>query len=267
VIGTPRSGSTLVYQLLVQAFDVGYLSNRHCRWWGAPSLVERFWHPSPPAVYESRFGRTVGPAAPSECEGFWYRFFRRSPQYVPLGEADPARLRRLRAAVRRLGDAAGRPLVFKNLLNTLRLRPLGTALPEAVFVCVRRDVVATAASLLESRRTISGDVTKWWSAEPPEIEELRRLPPEQQVVEQVRRIEALVHRDRESLGAGRFLELRYEEVCEDPAEAMREVGALAERSGFRLARRLGIPAKFERSGGRRIDPEFHERIVDYARGG
>jgi LPS sulfotransferase NodH len=266
IVGAPRTGSTLLYQLVVEAFDVGYLSNRHCRLWGMPSLVERFRRPLPPGAYESRFGRTSGPASPSECEQFWYRFFRRSPQYLPLEEADPAHLRRLRAAVRSLGNAAGRPLVFKNLLNTLRLRPLATALPEAVFVEIRRDLVATATSLLAGRKQLFGDYGHWWSSEPPEIARLRALPPEQQVVEQIRAVEALAARDRQAIGGARFLELRYDDVCDDPARALASIAELAERNGFQLARRRDVPAKFPRSEPAKIDRDLHDRLLGYVTG-
>jgi Sulfotransferase family len=263
IVGAPRSGSTLLYQVLVQAFDVGYLSNGHCRLWGAPSVVERFRRPTPPASFSSRFGQTSGAGEPSECGPFWYRFFRRSPQYVPLEEADPAKLQRLRAAVRALGDAAGRPLVFKNLLCALRLAPLGTTLPEAVFVDIRRDLAANAASLLSARQSIHGGYDTWWSAEPPQIERLRTLPATEQVVEQVRAIEALVDRDRALLGEGRFLQIRYEELCDRPEEVLDAVAALAQQNGFRLARRQPIPAKFERPGATRLDPETRARLATY----
>ncbi len=263
VVGAPRSGSTLLYQALVQAFDVGYLSNRHCTFYGAPSLVERGWHPQPPVGFTSRFGRTSGPAAPSECGEFWYRFFRRSPQYVPLDEADPRSLRRLRAAMRALGNASGRPLVFKNLISTLRLAPIGVALPEALFLVVRREVVGNAVSLLGARRAVTGDESRWWSAEPPEVAELRRLPAHEQVVEQVRRIEALVERDRELLGQTRFHEVSYEHLCDHAEDTMREIAEFAERAGIRLVRRRPIPASFERPPERRIEPDLHERIVEY----
>jgi hypothetical protein len=251
----------------VQAFDVGFLSNRHCRLWGAPSLVERFRRPDPEPSYESRFGRTQGATQPSECEQFWYRFFRRRPQYVPLEEGDRRQLARLRAAVRALGNAAGRPLVFKNLLNSLRLGPLDAALPEAMFVFVRRDVAATAASILAARERIRGDAAAWWSAEPPDVDELRRLPPAAQAVEQVRRIEAVIEGDRARIGAERFCELSYERFCDDPDAALHEVERLAERNGFRLGRRHAVPSKFERPGERKVEPELYDEIVEYARGG
>jgi hypothetical protein len=133
-----------------------------------------------------------GWSAPSECGGFWYRFFRRKPQYVPGEEFDPRQGKKLRAALRALLGAFGRPVLFKNLHCSLRLEPLSAAIPEALFIFIRRDVVDNAHSLLEARREVFGHYAGWWSMEPPQIRTLETLPPEQQVVEQVRSINALV---------------------------------------------------------------------------
>ena len=247
----------------MQAFDVGYLSNRHCRLWGAPSLVERRRHPTAPTSFSSRFGRTSGPDEPSECGQFWYRFFRRSPQYVGLEDVSSAQLARLRSAVGALGQAAGRPLVFKNLYCTLRLAPIGTALREAVFVDIRRELEDNAASLLAARRSIHGTYESWWSAEPPDVERLRALPPHEQVVEQVRSIEALVDRGAEELGRARFLTIRYEDLCDNPESQLATIAQFAKANGIRLARRQAVPAKFDRPPRPSIDPDIRERLVAY----
>lgn len=250
VVGAPRSGSTLLYQLLVVRFDVGYLSNLHCRFFGAPSLVERTVgrRLRPPAVFSSRYGATRGLAAPSECGAYWYRFFRKSPQHVPLAEADPARLRDLRASVRALGDAAGRPLVFKNLLNSLRLEPLGAALPEALFLVIRRDPAANARSILAARRAIHGDESGWWSAEPPGLERLRDRPPLEQAAGQVEEIAGLVEAARGALGADRFLDVGYERLCADPRAALGQISGFAADRGVELAVRGPVPARFDPPG-------------------
>jgi hypothetical protein len=266
IIGAPRSGSTLLYQVLVQSFDVAYLSNLHCRVYGAPALVERLTHRriAPPVSYESAFGGTRGARAPSECGEYWYRFFRRFPQYVPLQDAERSKLRRLRASVRALGRAGGRPIAFKNLLCSLRLAPIGAALPEALFIVVRRNLVDNATSLLAARRQIHGDYSRWWSAEPPEIERLRELPAHEQVVEQVRTIEALIDRDRERLGGDRFLEVRYEELCDDPRATMASIHEFAGRRGVSLKQRGVVPQRFERRG-TPIDEAVGERLDAYIR--
>ena len=267
IVGAPRSGSTLLYQLLVEVFEVGFLSNRHCRLWGSPALVERFARPKRAAshTYDSTHGGTAGAGAPSECGEYWYRFFRRRPHHVPLAEADPARLRALRASVRGFGAAAGRPLLFKNLFCTLRLEPIAAALPEAAYLLIRRDLVDNAHSILEARKRINGDYAAWWSSEPPEIERLRTLPAEQQAVEQVRLVEAAAERTR-AANPDRFLELRYEDLCSDPRATVDEVEAFLAGFGIQVSRRGIAPERFEPRSGVRIDSPLYERLVAYARG-
>jgi LPS sulfotransferase NodH len=248
VIGAPRSGSTLLYQLLVARFDVTYLSNLHCVWFGAPSVVE--WavgrRVRPPADFSSRFGHTHGRAGPSECGPYWYRFFRKSPQHVSLAEAEPQRLHRLRASVRALTEASGRTVVFKNLLNAVRLEPLATALPEAIFVAIHRHPEDNAASILAARRTIRGDVTKWWSTEPPGVERLSRLRADEQVSEQVRVIEELVGAARETSARDRLFDVRYEPLCADTHGTLDAIAAFAEVRGAALPVRRTVPERFGR---------------------
>jgi len=254
VVGAPRSGSTLLYQLLVVRFDVAYLSNLHCRFFGAPAFVERAVGKRlrPPGDFSSRFGSTRGLAAPSECGPYWYRFFRKFPQHVSLAEADPGRLQRLRESVRAFAKAADRPLVFKNLVNSVRLAPLAAALPEALFVVVRRDEADTAASILAGRRTVHADESEWWSVEPPQIERLRTLPPREQVLEQVRAIESLVDETKEEIGRDRFLDVRYEDACADTHRALGSIAEFAERHGVGLRIRREVPTRFE--------PGAHSRL-------
>ncbi len=39
-LGAPRSGSTLAVQVITDALDLGYISNRHCQWFSAPALAK-----------------------------------------------------------------------------------------------------------------------------------------------------------------------------------------------------------------------------------
>jgi hypothetical protein len=268
IVGAPRSGSTLLYQVMVERFDVAYISNRHCRWHGAPSLVERRVRGARhTATYSSQLGVEAGDTAPSECGGYWYRFFPRTPHHVPLEAADAEKLNRLRRSVARFGAEAGRPIVFKNLYCSLRLEPIAAALPEALFLVIERDLLDNARSLLASRMRRSGGYAQWWSAEPPGIERLRALPPEQQVVEQVRGIAAAIASARESIGADRFLDLSYESLCEDPAATTAAIAAFCARHGTHLKLRGEIPARFDRTPGAAIDGELESALERYVRRG
>jgi hypothetical protein len=248
IIGAPRSGSTLLYQAAVQRFDVAYISNRHCRFHGAPSLVERRrGRVRHPATYSSHHGFERGATAPSECGPYWYRFFPHSPHHVPLAAADPVALARLRRSMARFTEAAGRPLVFKNLYCSLRLEPIARALPEALFVVMHRDQIENARSILAGRMRRSGDYSTWWSAEPPGIEEIRRLPPVRQVIEQLRAIDRTVVEARAGIGEGRFLDVGYARLCDEPRAVMAELAAFVAGHGTILAERDEISARFERA--------------------
>ncbi|MDX6521234.1 MAG: hypothetical protein QOG02_697 [Gaiellales bacterium] len=262
IIGAPRSGSTLLYQAMVQRFDLAYISNRHCRLNGAPSLVERrLAVAAHRPTYESDHGFERGPTAPSECGAYWYRFFPRSPHHVTLAAADPAALARLRRSVARFTEAAGRPVMFKNLYCSLRLEPIAHALPEALFVVMHRDLLENARSLLAGRKRRSGDYAAWWSAEPPGIERIRTLPPAGQAVAQVRAIERLIGEDRAAIGEQRFFDVEYARLCDQPRAALADVAAFASGAGITLKPRGEIPERFERPPGVPLTPELEQALV------
>jgi len=269
VVGAPRSGSTLLYQLLTDRFDVGYLANGHARQPGAPSLVERFrglvrGRRAELSDYRSSFGGTAGELGPSECGPFWYRFFPRRPHYVSA-EAFPAASRReLRAAVGAFVEACGRPVVYKNLYCTARMDAIAATLPEALFIVVHRDLAANARSLLHARMRVTGAYGSWWSVEPPGIERLLPLPAEEQVIEQVRALDALVARVEASIGSERVLHLAYEDLCADPHAQLERIAVFTAGRGCELGERGEVPASFpEHSGSRTLPPELEEALLGY----
>jgi Sulfotransferase family len=271
VVGAPRSGSTLLYQLLTDRFDVGYLANGHARSPGAPSLVERrrgLIRGRTGAIgdYESRFGGTAGDLGPSECGPFWYRFFPRRPHYVAADGFPTAEQRRLRAAVGAFVDACHRPVVYKNLYSTARMDALAATLPEALFIAIHRDLAANARSLLAGRPHAVGSYDAWWSVEPPEIERLRELPPQEQVVEQVRSLDALIDRIERAIGSERVLHLSYEKLCADPHAELDRVAAFAASHGDMLGERGEVPHAFSPSEGvDELPAELDQALLDYVR--
>jgi len=268
VVGAPRSGSTLLYQLLTDRFDVGYLANGHARLPGAPSLVERRRglvreRRAELGDYRSSFGGTAGELGPSECGPFWYRFFPRRPHYVPAEDFSAASRRQLRAAVGAFLEACGRPVVYKNLVNTARMEAIAAAVPEALFIAVHRDLAANARSLLDGRRRVAGSHEAWWSVEPPEVEHLRQLPTHEQVVEQVRALDALVAQVETSIGPERVLHVSYEDLCADPRAQLERIAAFAAAHGCELDERGEVPASFPQRDGSALPAELENALLGY----
>ena len=264
IVGPPRSGTTLLYQLLVQQFEVAYLSNIHHAVFGAPVVVERLVPRRlrlPPNDQESRHGVTRGLWAPSEAANFWYRFFPLKPHAVQPGEVNPERGRRLSTAIAALSRAARAPLVSKNVVCSVRVETIGAFVPEMRFVVMRRDYLEVATSILAARKSAQGNYTDWWSVEPANVEELRQLSPERQVVEQVRAVERAIDRARKVLNGERFTDVNYAELAADPGTVLEH---LARRLGLRPRRGAPLlPSAFPRRRRDPLDPQLAARLAEY----
>lgn len=264
VLGAPRSGTTLLYQLLTEHLDVGYLANAHAE---APSDVSRVERERSPRAlrggsdYESEHGATDGPAGPSEAGEFWYRFFPRDPHEVHDADATTTRVRELRAAVRLFADACGRPVVFKNVFNSLRIPVIAAALPEARFVVIERDLESNARSLLAGR-VKRGDLVAWWSARPDGADDVADQHPARQVVWQAARMQRVAARELARLDPARSFTVSYAELCAQPGRVIASIEEWLLAGGVRIGERAeaGMPVAFERRAGGTLAPELEEAL-------
>lgn len=269
VLGAPRSGSTLAIQVITDAFDVGYISNRHCTWFGAPAIAEHWLRPlakKPDSDYKSEHGETHGDYAPAECGDWWYRFFRSRPPYVTLKETDPKRMREFRHSVGTLAKAFGKPVLFKNLYASLRIQAIAHYIPESLFIIVHRDEVDNAHSLLETRMKVYGKYDTWWSMEPPQAEKLKALPVHEQVIEQIRHIHTTISQDLKnaSVSTERVFNLHYEAFCEDTHAILDALGTFFDANNCQVNRIGTPPRQFVRRTNIRIDQELYEKMRNYA---
>lgn len=265
VVGLPRSGTTLAYELLVQAFDVAYLTRVYSYTFGMPSLttrlVSRFTR-QPAARYESRYGRIPGRFAPAEGAVLWNRWL---PELAELGHyfppewlADDAPAN-ADAMVASMTAIAGRPFVFKNVYMTLSLPAVMRLLPQAKVIVVRRDIRAVLASIFKGRQSSPS----WWSIRPPFAADVERGDVLEQAAFQACRSQQLLDRALRSLPGGRHLVVDYAELCRSPDGFLDAAAALA---GDALRARQGatIPARFEPSPGPGLPPELGdaaERLI------
>lgn len=269
-LGAPRSGTTLAMQVITDVFDIGYLSNFHGKYFGAPALAEIIFHPidgRPRSSYQSVHGKTNTPYDPSECGEWWYRFFRRSPRYVDLAGASDHKMKRFRGSVVSLVQAFGRPVLFKNPHAALRIQPIAKYIPESLFIIMERDELDNAHSLLEVRKRVYDDYERWWSMEPPAVKELESLPAHQQVVEQIRHIYSTIDNDLDvsNVNPSACFKLSYEKLCLDPEKEMDRLDAFFRANGCQIERRFAPPSPFCRRNEIRIDRELFENVKNYAR--
>ena len=267
ILGAPRCGSTLLSQVLIQSLDVGYFSNVHAQFYGAPSLVEwasTFLNYVPQLEFESTYGRTKGWSAPAENGEFWYRFFRRRPAYVPHGEIDPKQAQAFRRSLFRFVRRCKRPVVLKNLYVALRLEVLRAYLPEARYIVLHRNTLENAQSILNARLKATGCYKNWWSVDTPNRRQLSAKDPAQQVLGQIQSIYQLIQREESQSyrPEEKFLHLSYEELCEDPPGCIEKVMTFVPNLSLRPNGFDALPDRFEIANAQITNSDLWKRLEE-----
>jgi hypothetical protein len=220
ILGAPRSGTTLIYQILIQAFRFAYVTNGMANLPHAPWLATRLLgnaHDSRrQGSFTSEYGRTRGLDGPAEAGDFWYRWFRRG-RYVYTGRHEllTSQIRSLRNAVSAMTAVTGRPIVFKNTYHAMRIPALVEAFPEACFLVVHRDPIDIAQSILVARQNNLGCKDTWWGLPPKEIDDLEIRPYWEQVAGQAILTYRQIEADR-CEAPDRFFDVDYAAFCASP---------------------------------------------------
>lgn len=253
LVGAPRSGSTLLFQLLVRHCEVAYLSNLMAlapvRMLRLASLT-RAGMRKPRPVREDSLGYVPGLLAPNEGGTLMRAWFGAGL------DADERRL--VRASVAGLSEILGGPWVAKNLWNSLRLRHIRDVFPEAAFVHLRRDPRYAAQSLLRARAREHGDAARWLGPEPPGHEAVHGEPATYQVLWQVRALDAAVGEFLRE-GSVEHREVRYEDLCADAEGVLRDLA-----SGLGLSWRPGIAVPpLSHRDSVRLPPEQWRELLDH----
>ena len=267
VIGAPRCGSTLLADVLSRTGAFTYVSNFVARFWLAPYIGMLISHALEigddiERPFSSEYGVTEGWSGPHEFGYFWSRWFGNAETHK-LDEADLAKIDRTTMAreLAALEHVVGKPLFFKNLLCGPQMSFLADILREAVFVLCRRDPLYNAQSLLIGREKVYGSRAAWLSLKPREYKALIDLPPHDQVAAQLHYTIEDIERSAATLAKGRFLEVRYEDLCCQPRTQVGRIReallALGTSADWRLEL---VPERFELRNVQRLDDEDFQKL-------
>jgi hypothetical protein len=230
ILGAPRTGSTFLYQALVSCFRLPYIANLTNDHWAQRPLVglalQKALSGRENVGFRSAYGKVSGPLAPSEGSAVMRHWFGGGhPSQLVSTEAVRGRESELVRTLQGAWTLYGRPLVVKNAWNCFRIAWLARALPRAAFVWVRRDIAAAARSDLLARYAVHGDASRWNSATPANVEDIRKLPPAHQVVENQYEFTRAIDSALAALDPHRHARLWYEDLCAAPAAALQALGA------------------------------------------
>ncbi len=269
IIGPPRSGSTLLYQLVARHFRVCFFSNFMMNFPGSPACASRFLSfidgCNPPAIFDSRYGETAGWKSPNQGVAVWFRWFPKDHSYVGSGLLSKKALYEVRSTIALIQKYFHVPFVNKWQANAVRLLALSEALPEALFIRIKRDPRFIAQSILRGKKTLFTNKRDWFSTRPSNYEKLKHKEPLEQVCEQIFAIESDIDRDSKIIGADRFFTVHYEELCTSPLRIMNDIQRFYSKNqkSSGLKSRHEIPASFPYDDSIKVGTEEFKAIETY----
>ena len=219
ILGLPRSGSTFLYQLLTDMFDVLYFDNLtnlgrenlYFSTWLSQRLFKGRLHNS----FSSTYGNTSahGLHAPSEAGMMWYRWIPQDLVVIDEHIISAKQKADMAQNIRSIINRYSKPLIIKNLYFALRIGLIKKIIPEAKFIYLKRDPLYIAQSIYLARQKNTGDPqSEWWSLPYPGYESVLGLSLAEQTAKQVYHLENLIQEELRKLDAEKVLEIQYEEL-------------------------------------------------------
>lgn len=264
IIGAPRTGSTILYQILTNKFDVLYIDNLVDTFYR--NLYFGFWIDNlffdgkPHNCFKSYHGNTLqyGFHAPAECGAFWYRWLPKERHYVAKGEMPKEVIKEIKENIFSVINRYNKPFIFKNLNAGQRMGLIYEIAPGAKFIFIKRDPLYTAQSILQSKRRVGKKGNEWWSIKPKNYKKLEKLNTYEQIVKQIFFLEKQIIEDYKLFDPQNFLIVHYSELCKKSEDIISKIHKFI---GEYVGERIGvIPANIKKSEKKTINDKEFERL-------
>jgi len=228
VVGPPRSGSTLVYQILARYCDVTYPDNLNSLF-PRSSLLAMKWfsrkHPPRTALIRSCYGQTARFSGPNEGFHIWDRWLGKN-RYETIESLSAETIHEMNSFLNAWTQAAGKPLVNKNNRSTACIELLSRSLPTSYFVLIQRDKRDIVRSVIRGREFVQGDKRIPWGLHSQDVHgSTDPLGYVDDVCEQVEKICQRIKHQIESVDEQRVIALDYSEFCRDPEGVLHRIQA------------------------------------------
>ena len=268
VIGTPRSGHTLLSQLLAASGCFAYISNFVARFWMAPYIGtqielalgirqrERYQN------FSSEYGKTTGWIEPHEFGYFLQRWLPFAETHkVEIEELSQETVNKFAQEVAALEAVYDKPLFLRNIIYGLNINLLLKVFPKSMFVVCRRNILYQAQSILMARQTVTGDKQNWWSLRPKEYRNLIHLPYWEQIAGQIYYTYREIEMSLSNVEQRQWLNVHYSDLCKRPQEQVWKIVKALERLGKRIDWKPdAIPEEFESTDIQRIGDEDFQKL-------
>lgn len=228
IIGAPRSGTTLVSQLIPSYLSVAHINNFIAAFWKAPvygiELSKKLIGEQYKSNFSSDFGRTNTINEPHEFGYFWNYHLKYDDLHQKSEEYEyKIDWKQLSLLINNMTDAFGKPIIFKSFLLGFHANAFYNTLPKSKFIYIKRNLVDNVLSILKLRKQLNGDINIWGSIKPKQYQKLKDLSVYEQVVGQILCLESEYLNQLNNIPNNSKIIISYEEICLNPEKFLNQV--------------------------------------------
>lgn len=257
VIGLPRSGTTLLTQVLFNCLDIGCTSNFISKFWDVPlvgfQLSNEIIGDFKPNNYTSLYGKSEDLYSPHEFSFFWHNVLNINPNkiekinYQTISKNVDWDI--LKGVICNINEIAKKPIIYKplELIGSI-LSDFQRNLNKSLFIYVERNKEEVALSLAKGRMDYYGDINCWFSSLPPNHEGILNLPYNEQITQQVNGLTDMYESNIKKIPEENILKLTYDELCDFPESIVeRTKNKLNNLSKFNVNKVNNVEFTFKKS--------------------
>jgi hypothetical protein len=239
IVGAPRTGSTILYQQLTQAFDLFYLNNYMIqRYQTIFAAANKFIDQNGFVKHNqdrSNYGHSSKDVDPNEGSYFWYKWFPYDRHAIQKGELSEQQKKAIYSYINGFSHTFGRPVIFKNLNCGLRLQAFREIFVNILIIHQKRNDLDTAKSIYRGRIQNNGNPEDWFSLMPAQFEAIKGLPASEQIAWQIKLVNQTIESDRELFPDKSYLPINYEDFLANPLKTLSTISDFFDQNGLELA--------------------------------
>ena len=277
VVGNPRSGTTLLMQMLAASGQFAYPSNLLSRFYYAPALgakIERLL--TDPAYdykgemgnisrdqnFSSALGKTSGALSPSEFFHFWRRFIPNyDPQHLDAAAEQQIDKAGMAAEVAAVEAVYRKPFAMKAMVLQYNIAALRDIFDRVLIIYLKRHPFYVMQSIVQAREQFYGRRDTWWSVKPAEYEQLKDLDPLQQIAGQVYYTTQSLEKGMAALEPKCALTVDYDDLCRQPATVFGQIAEKYASAGSALPAAYAGPSSFDPSNKIKLSAAEVEQLL------
>lgn len=225
----PRSGSTLLSQLMAYSGNFNYVSNFMARFWEAPyvaGLLEKSLkiRETIPVTLTSSYGVTHSLSDPHEFGFFWNKWFAYSKSTHKVKEIIGDK-KIFRQEFNSLLSLISKPFFIKNSIIGINSKLISSELNNVYYVVLKRNPLFTAQSIYKGRLNYCQDPNVFWALKPSTFNEIRSLDWPDQIALQIRDIYRDIYRELNETKTP-YIDIDYDNVCDSPESVLYQISSL-----------------------------------------